>query len=250
MTLALCENKYEVNDTWKVKSKRLDVVFVVHEVPEMKKYSKYMEKLFRSLEIFVSKHRKMKTRFGLVGFGGDCIHSDAHFHTLNGQLKGRIDDLRQGLKFLNYTKRTNDDTIAALRFAMQYPFNSDHKAIVLLTDSEPMKSLDLTALSEDLHYSGVLLNVIKPPQQLEQSPIAFEGTVIDNKDMLLTDTYSHFIKRGYVWNANYVTSDFASFHKSFLKYFDYDLKTLQTKCFNCQCQVGLAQLGQTSCRLC
>ncbi|EDV23315.1 uncharacterized protein TRIADDRAFT_64053 [Trichoplax adhaerens] len=216
----------------------------------MKMYKMYIEKLFRSLEMYISKYYHIKVRFGLIGFGGDCIHSDAHFHTLNGQLKGRYIDLSSGLQHLNFTKRTNDDVVSAVKFAMQFPFESDYKSILVLTDAEPAQSADMTAMAKELFYKGVFLNVIKRPRQSMEPSMVNEGTRADNLDMFLTDAHSNIVKRGYVWNADFMTSQFATFYKSFLKYFGFELKQLQKSCFNCQCQVGPAQLGRTSCQLC
>ena len=76
-------------------------------------------------------------RFALVGFGGEGVHDLPHPHTIDGALFNDATRFRLGVDALEFADDGNNDTLAAILRAANYPFRAGvSKNIILISCSD------------------------------------------------------------------------------------------------------------------
>lgn len=112
-----------------------EFIFVVEESGHNLDVIQHVRLLVERLDS-VAGRAGLATKYGLVSFGGQGIHSTPHTHTVNGRVMGDVRAFYQSLASLKLSMGpTNADVDTAVSLAASYPFHSAaSKNIVLITE--------------------------------------------------------------------------------------------------------------------
>ena len=80
-----------------------DVVFVVEEKMCNYEMDIKLPALAKLIESSLSRNSFSNIRFGLVGFGGQGVHSPSHIHTMDSKLLAPRTELARGLNALKFS---------------------------------------------------------------------------------------------------------------------------------------------------
>jgi hypothetical protein len=142
-----------------------DVVVVVEEKMCNRNSARALPGLVRKLESEFKRNGLEGNRFGLVGYGGEGVHSKEHTHTIDSELFNKARKFLLGSDSLVFSRHTeNNDTLRAVLAAAQYPFRSGvAKNIILLTCSQCRESESTISYSHmltKLREQGITLHVL------------------------------------------------------------------------------------------
>ncbi|XP_006820902.1 apolipophorins-like [Saccoglossus kowalevskii] len=143
--------------------KSADVVFVVEEKSCNKDSAENLHELVRKIEAEFKSQGLQDNRFGLVGYGGDHVHSKEHSHTIDSKLFNKGRKFILGSDSLVFSENSkNNDTFLALRKAASYPFRTGvAKSIILLTCSDCRSSaISYDEISSILKKQGISLHIL------------------------------------------------------------------------------------------
>jgi hypothetical protein len=116
-----------------------DVVVLVEEKPCNQDKLDHIAEIVDILDTELKNTRQfVDNRFGLLAFGGEGVHDLPHIHTIDGQIFNEKRPLRlQGLPELAFGADGNNDTLAAILAAANYPFRAGvAKHIIFLSCSK------------------------------------------------------------------------------------------------------------------
>lgn len=146
-------------------TKGADVVFVVEE----RQCMQFMKnKLVGEVSDKITAQiggLKNNVRYGVIGYGGEDVHFEPHFHTGHGKdISFDKAGLRKAVDALEFESSMSEgwkDPIAAINFvAQQYPFRPTvTKTVVLLTCGECGYEVAYATVQEALLQNGIRLHV-------------------------------------------------------------------------------------------
>ena len=109
-----------------------DIVFVIHHsecnqmmLDNLKSMVDDMEKVFKT-------ERLTNNRYAIVGYGGPGAESDAHMHTMDGQIFATRDKILLGLENFHTTSGDSEDAMAAVKYAANLPYRVGVSKNILL----------------------------------------------------------------------------------------------------------------------
>jgi len=146
-------------------SKHVDIVFVVEE-RECMQFAK-QQIVSNIAQKIVGKLGALKSsmRYGVIGFNGEEVHNEPHFHTGGYAINFDIKGLRSAVDSLQFESVSgswgNHDPLAAIDFtSVQYPFRpTAAKTIVLLTCSQCGNQVDYYDVQQRLLEHNMQLHV-------------------------------------------------------------------------------------------
>lgn len=157
--------QHEVGQRWfQSSNKMVDVVLLVPETPSMRNFANKLPEFVTSLTKEMSKY---SFQFGVVGYGGENIHSHPHMVTVNGQLFGSADQLETTIEHLKFPIKTREnstiDNVEAISVASRYPFRAGATKIFLLLTGEDKETTDvwrLMRVTRMLQAQDITLNIL------------------------------------------------------------------------------------------
>jgi len=141
--------------------KSSDVVFVVEERTCNKPTSRKLQSLLRQIEYSLSAKGNTNNRYGIVAYGGDGVHHEAHIHTAENQLfsgSRRVSRSLSSLEFENNGKQ--GDLTEAIKFAAKYPYrNGVIRLMVVLPCGDDTVSASIESVLLD---RAIIMHVAVP----------------------------------------------------------------------------------------
>jgi len=171
--------------------KSADIVVIVEEKKCNKEVAKELPDFIRQLDSEFKSQGLQNNRYGLVGFGGEGVHSEEHSHTIDSKLFNKARKFILGSDGLVFSKEgTNNDAFRAVRAAAQYPFRTGvAKSIIMLTCSDcSQSSISKDEIIHMLREQGISLHVMTEDGfKIKKSSIVVYGldakTVFTSKDV-------------------------------------------------------------------
>ena len=262
--------------------KSADVVFVVEERACNLDAATRMSSLATKIDLELHNQGLKNTRFGLVAYGGDGIHTKPHSHTVGGQIFEDARKMRNSFQSLQMEGSGESDTLGAIAVAADYPFRIGvSKSIILVTCgvckeaevdyddvADMLEDMDITlhVLSE---YEFTMEGASKSPKTNYlfgiDAKTAF--TVRHVRDDDLNGDEDLFAKLatpetecavlaqetgGSFFNIKKLTEGRVRFQKSFVDIFSRRVAkdAIPATCQECECLQSNTGMGQTVCTSC
>lgn len=102
-------------------------------------------------------------RFGLVGYGLSGVLNEPHTHTIDGEIFNSADKINGVMgNFVITDEQTNEDSLAAINFASQYPFRAGASKTIILVPCDSCKEEMLTypEVQQVLQYHNIRLHLL------------------------------------------------------------------------------------------
>jgi len=171
--------------------KSVDIVVIVEEKKCNKKVAEDLPEFVRELDAEFKSQGLQDNRYGLVGFGGEGVHSEPHTHTIDSKLFNRARKFLLGSDGLDFSGNGQyNDTFNAVRAATKYPFRTGvAKSIILVTCSDcSQSSMNYDEIFDILREQGISLHVMTDNGfKIKKSSIVIYGldakTVFTSKDV-------------------------------------------------------------------
>ncbi|XP_070564132.1 uncharacterized protein [Ptychodera flava] len=173
--------------------KSADVVVIVEEKKCNEEVTKELSDFVRQLDSEFKSQGLQGNRYGLIGFGGEGVHSDVHSHTIDSKLFNKARKFLLGsdsLVFSEAETAKNNDTFNAIRAATEYPFRTGvAKSIILLACNDCGKSrFHYDEIINLLRDQGISLHVMTDNGfKIKKSSVVIYGvdakTVFTSKDV-------------------------------------------------------------------
>ncbi|XP_070564133.1 uncharacterized protein [Ptychodera flava] len=173
--------------------KSADVVVIVEEKKCNEEVARELSDFVRQLDSEFKSQGLQDNRYGLIGFGGEGVHSEVHSHTIDSKLFNKARKFLLGSDSLIFSEAEtakNNDTFNAIRAATEYPFRTGvAKSIVLLACNDCGKSrFHYDEIINLLRDQGISLHVMTDNGfKIKKSSVVIYGvdakTVFTSKDV-------------------------------------------------------------------
>ncbi|XP_077982070.1 uncharacterized protein LOC144437076 [Glandiceps talaboti] len=169
-----------------------DIVVIVEEKKCNEEVSKVLPDFIRKLDSEFKAQGLEDNRYGLIGFGGEGVHSTEHTHTIDSKNFNKARKFLLGSDGLVFSETSkNNDTFSAIRKAANYPFRTGvSKSIIVLTCSQCKESESVVSYDElfnTLKEQDITVHVMTENGfKIKKSSVVVYGldarTVFTNKD--------------------------------------------------------------------